>query len=156
MSLSKKLEIDAAVLEEAANRLENCLDFSESLGYGPSEAAPQQVSPAPAVKKDLVWIVRFGDALPEAVKREAGYFLRKLEENKVAEIPQKHRKMLRDMDGISELRLDNEGRGGAWRIYYSVEPDAVIVLDFELKKDDNTSQMTLKRLKQRLRTYREA
>jgi phage-related protein len=56
-------------------------------------------------------------------------------------------------DGCHELRVPDGGR--SWRIIYSLEPDAIVILDVFAKKTTRTPARIVGACRSRLRAYRE-
>jgi phage-related protein len=82
---------------------------------------------------------------------EAGMLLRRLQRGEVLWMPQS-RPMPSIGAGCHELRITDEN--AIWRIIYSVEPDAIVVLDVFRKKTSQTPTGIVKACKGRVRQYR--
>ncbi len=82
---------------------------------------------------------------------EAGFLLRRLQLRETLALPQS-RPMPQIGPGCHELRINDHGR--AWRIFYYIASDAVVILDLFEKKTRQTPQYEIDLCKQRLRNYR--
>ena len=81
---------------------------------------------------------------------EAGYLLRRLQQGESLSLPQS-----RPMPGIGprchELRIPDADV--TWRIFYRIDPDAIVILEVEEKKTRTTPKATIDNCRRRLATY---
>jgi phage-related protein len=102
--------------------------------------------------KPIVWLRGEVKAPPfSAVARlEAGFLLRRLQAGESLSLPQS-----RPMPTVGvrchELRVPDENR--IWRIVYSVDPDANLILEVWEKKDRKTPHEVIAICRRRLRQY---
>jgi len=102
--------------------------------------------------KPLVWLrgeVKTPPFSP-AARLEAGYLLRLLQEGELLGLPHS-RPMPIVGPRCHELRINDEG--GAFRILYRVDVDAVVILDVFRKKTEKTPGSVIETCKRRLRDY---
>jgi phage-related protein len=109
-------------------------------------------TPAGAGGKPLVWLHGEIKTPPMStfVRLQAGYLLRRLQRGEILSMPES-----RPMPCIGprchELRI---GAGGvAWRIFYRLDPDAIVILDVLKKKTPATPQAVIETCKRRLADY---
>lgn len=102
--------------------------------------------------KPLVWLhgqVKTPPLSPQA-RLEAGYLLRVLQSGGVIVMPHS-----RPMPVIGkhchELRINDETR--TWRIFYRVDPDAIVIADVIDKKTSQTPRKVIATCKMRFRQY---
>jgi phage-related protein len=81
---------------------------------------------------------------------EIGTLLRKLQLGMSLSMPHS-RPMPSIGKGCHELRVTDAG--GAWRLHYRIDADAILVLEWEEKKTQATSQATIERCKKRMVAY---
>ncbi len=103
--------------------------------------------------KPLVWLrgeVR-SPPFSEAARIEAGFLLRRLQAGARLGLPHS-----RPMPGIGknchELRINDETV--TWRIFYAIEPVAVVILAVEVKKTEQTPKATLDLCGKRIAEFR--
>ncbi len=81
---------------------------------------------------------------------QAGYLLRRLQSGETLSMPES-----RPMPSIGprchELRID-EG-AVTWRIFYRIDPDAIVILDVLKKKTPSTPKTVIEICKRRLAEY---
>jgi phage-related protein len=104
------------------------------------------------VDKPLVWLRGQIKTPPfsRAARIEAGYLLRQLQSGATLRMPHS-----RPMPSIGprchELRIND--MGGAWRIIYRIDSDAVIILEVFAKKTAQTPKPVIDACKKRLKEY---
>ena len=85
-----------------------------------------------------------------AARREMGMLLRDLQEGTLLGLPHS-----RPMPSIGarchELRVTDENR--IWRLFYRIDPDALVILDVVGKKTRQTPQATIVTCQRRLKLY---
>lgn len=104
-------------------------------------------------EKSLVWL--YGEIktppFSSTTRIEAGYLLRNLQNGKKLSLP-----ISRPMPSIGsschELRLVDENK--SWRIIYSIERDAIVILEVFEKKSQKTPKDVIENCKRRLRMYK--
>ncbi len=102
--------------------------------------------------KPLVWLHGAVTSPPfsRVARVEAGYLLRLLQQGELLGMPQS-----RPMPVIGarchELRITDEDR--IWRVFYRLDSDAVVIADVLAKKTQATSISTIRRCRNRLRSY---
>jgi phage-related protein len=107
------------------------------------------------VDKPLVWLRGQVKTPPFSARAriEAGFLLRRLQQGESLSLPHS-----RPMPGIGpqchELRIGDGDH--AWRLVYSVEPDAVVILEVFSKKTQTTPETVLDACRKRLKAYRRA
>lgn len=102
--------------------------------------------------KPLVWL--HGEIktppLGAASRLQAGFLLRRLQRGELLSLPES-----RPMPSIGprchELRID-EG-SVTWRIFYRIDPDAIVLLDVLKKKTQTVPKATIDNCKRRLADY---
>ncbi len=81
---------------------------------------------------------------------EAGYLLRRLQQGESLSLPQS-----RPMPSIGprchELRIPDGDV--TWRIFYRIDPDAIVIAEVEEKKTRTTPKATIDNCRRRLATY---
>ena len=105
--------------------------------------------------KPLVWLHGEVKTPPfsRAARVEAGFLLRRLQNGEFIEMPAS-RPMPEIGANCHELRVDDGG--ATWRIFYHVEPDAIVVLEVFQKKTRTTPRRVLDIAQKRLRNYQRA
>lgn len=102
--------------------------------------------------KPLVWLHGEIKTPPMATRSrlQAGYLLRRLQSGDILSMPES-----RPMPAIGsrchELRID-EG-AVTWRIFYRIDPDAIVILDVLKKKTRTTPETVIATCKRRLAEY---
>jgi len=108
-----------------------------------------------ASDKPLVWLrgeVKSPPFCREA-RIEAGVLLRRLQRGEVLGMP--HAKpMTRIGNSCSELRIVDKDK--TWRIIYSIESEAIVILDVFTKKTQKTPTRVIDLCIARLKAYRNA
>lgn len=103
--------------------------------------------------KPLVWIhgeVKTPPFSAEA-RVEAGFLLRRLQQGNLIALP--HSRPMPSIDShCHELRIPDSNQ--TWRIVYSIEPDAIIILEVFSKKSRATPKYVIDNAKSRLKRYR--
>jgi phage-related protein len=102
--------------------------------------------------KPLVWL--HGEVktppLSAQARLEAGYLLRVLQSGVSLSMPHS-----RPMPGIGknchELRINDESK--TWRIFYRIDPDAIIIAEVVSKKTGKTPAKVIDNCKSRFRHY---
>ena len=102
--------------------------------------------------KPLVWL--HGEVktppLSAQARLEAGYLLRVLQSGVSLSMPHS-----RPMPGIGrnchELRVNDESK--TWRIFYRIDPDAIIIAEVVSKKTGKTPAKVIDNCKSRFRQY---
>ena len=84
-------------------------------------------------------------------RRETGFLLRKLQEGLALSLPTS-RPMPEIESGCHELRVSDEAH--EWRLVYSVEPDAILILDVFRKTTRQTPAKVKEKCRKRVREYR--
>jgi phage-related protein len=110
---------------------------------------------AKTADKPLVWLHGEIKTPPfsEAGRLEAGFLLRRLQQGEALTLPYS-RPMPSMGPHCHELRITDAG--GAWRIMYHLEADAVVILDVFSKKTETTPHATLMTCRKRLAAYLQA
>jgi phage-related protein len=91
--------------------------------------------------------------MPLDARREAGYLLRLLQDGHQLSMPLS-RPMPAIAVGCHELRLTAEGT--AWRVFYYLDTDVVLVLGVHQKATQRTPKRWLTSCKSRLKLYHRA
>ncbi len=105
--------------------------------------------------KPLVWLRGRVASPPFTSKgrREVGYLLRRLQRGEKLHMP-----VSRPMPVLGvrchELRIVDEVV--TWRLFYRVDPDAVVIVGVNFKKTAATPQIVIEGCKRRLREYDDA
>lgn len=102
--------------------------------------------------KPLVWL--HGEIktppMSEEARLEAGYLLRRLQRSETLSMPES-----RPMPSIGrrchELRIADSDV--AWRIFYRIDPDAILVLEVFKKKTQSTPWQVVNACRRRLADY---
>ena len=84
-------------------------------------------------------------------RREAGFLLRKPQEGLSLSLPAS-RPMPEIEGGCHELRVSDESH--EWRLIYSVEPDAILILDVFRKTTRQKPAKVKEKCRKRVREYR--
>jgi phage-related protein len=105
--------------------------------------------------KPLVWLHGEVKTPPfsQPARVEAGFLLRRLQNGEVIGLPAS-RPMPSIGPSCHELRV-NDG-GVTWRILYSIQKDAVVILEVFRKKTRTTPNEVVDVARKRLRAYRRA
>jgi phage-related protein len=102
--------------------------------------------------KPLVWLHGEIKTPPFAARSrlEAGYLLRRLQRGELLSLPDS-----RPMPAIGprchELRIDESN--ATWRIFYRIDPDAIVIFEVLKKKTRATPKTTIELCKRRLAEY---
>jgi phage-related protein len=103
--------------------------------------------------KPLVWIhgeVKTPPFSAEA-RVEAGFLLRRLQQGELIPLP--HSRPMPSIDSrCHELRIPDTNQ--TWRIIYSIEPDAIVILEVFSKKNRATPKNVIDNAQSRLKRYR--
>ena len=103
--------------------------------------------------KPLVWL--HGEIRPpplsSSARVEASYLLRQVQSGLKLSLPHS-RPMPIVGPGCHELRIVDATR--TWRIFYSVDRDAIVILDVFEKKSQKTLSMAIENCKRRLQLYK--
>jgi phage-related protein len=103
--------------------------------------------------KPLVWL--HGDVKTPPFSRagrvDAGFLLRRLQSGESIGMPES-RPMPAIGPGCHELRIDDGP--GTWRILYSIQTDAIVILEVFQKKTRTTPKSVIEMARKRLRAYR--
>jgi len=104
--------------------------------------------------KPLVWIHGEIKTPPfsKEVWLEAGFLLRKLQLGESLSLPQS-RPLPVIGKSCHELRINDRDKN--WRIIYSIEVDAVVILEVFVKKTSKTPKRVIEISQKRLNLYRE-
>jgi phage-related protein len=86
-----------------------------------------------------------------AARREIGFHLRQLQEGALLALPAS-RPMPEIESGCHELRVRDEVH--EWRLIYSVEPDAILILEVFRKSTRQTPKKAKETCRKRVREYR--
>ena len=103
-------------------------------------------------QKPLVWLhgeVKTPPLSTEA-RIEAGYLLRKLQNNERLSLPQS-RPMTSICAKCHELRINDKDK--TWRIVYRLDDDAVVILEVFEKKSQKTPKSIIDTCKKRIISY---
>jgi phage-related protein len=105
--------------------------------------------------KPLVWLHGEVKSPPfsRAARVEAGFLLRRLQNGEMLEMPAS-RPMPMIGSNCHELRIDDGSV--TWRIVYSVDSDAIVILDVFQKKSRTTPEHVIDVARKRLRAYQRA
>lgn len=105
--------------------------------------------------KPLVWLHGEVKSPPfsSAGRIEAGVLLRRLQRGELLALPHS-RPMPSVGEGCHELRIVDETR--TWRIVYSIQADAVVILEVFSKATRTTPDAVLRTSRKRLAQYRAA
>lgn len=104
-------------------------------------------------EKPLVWIEGEVKSPPfsKEARIRAGFLLRQIQQGVSLSMPEA-RPMPSLATSCHELRIRD--RDSTWRIIYSIEPEAIVILDVFTKKTRKTPRTVLARCKDRLQLYR--
>lgn len=102
--------------------------------------------------KPLVWL--HGEIktppMSVSVRLEAGHLLRRLQRGELLSMPES-----RPMPSIAprchELRIGDAG--ATWRVFYRIDPDAIVILEVLRKKTAKTPRAVLEACRRRLAEY---
>jgi phage-related protein len=103
--------------------------------------------------KPLVWIdgELLTPPLSSAARIEAGYLLRRLQAGEKFGLP--HSRPMPDIGrGCHELRINDETV--TWRVFYAIEPLAIVILGVESKKTQSTPKSVLDACRRRIIEFR--
>jgi phage-related protein len=102
--------------------------------------------------KPLVWLHGEIKTPPMSgqARMEAGYFLRRLQQGELLSMPES-RPMASIGPRCYELRIGDVDV--TWRIFYRIDPDAILVLEVLKKQTQSTPQQVLKVCRRRLADY---
>jgi len=108
-------------------------------------------------RKPLGWLVDSLTTPPvgREARRQAGTLLRLLQEGEKLALPHS-RPMPSVGRRVHELRVRDGETGLTWRIFYRVDEDAILVIEWSAKKTEKTSKAVIRTCKIRLRQYDEA
>jgi phage-related protein len=102
--------------------------------------------------KPLVWL--HGEIktppLSARARLQAGYLLRRLQRGERLSMPES-RPMVSIGPRCHELRIDEAG--AAWRIFYRIDPEAVVILEVLKKKTQATPKSVIDVCRRRLADY---
>ena len=105
--------------------------------------------------KPLRWLA--GDVktppLSKEARREIGFLLRQLQEGEKLSLPHS-RPMPVIGSGCYELRVIDKNK--AWRLFYFLDSEAIVILEVGEKKTQKTSIETIEVCQNRLKRYEEA
>jgi phage-related protein len=83
-------------------------------------------------------------------RREMGFLLRLLQEGESISLP--HSRPLPVVGrGCHELRVTDKNK--TWRLYYSIQSEAIVILDVGEKKTQKASKGTIELCRTRLKSY---
>ena len=104
-------------------------------------------------RKPLVWLEGEIKTPPfsESARVEAGFLLSRLQQGESIGMPLA-RPMPTIEPGCHELRIRD--REATWRIIFSIEHDAIVILEIFSKKTQKTPERVLKAARRRLSIYR--
>ena len=104
-------------------------------------------------RQPLVWL--HGEIktppLSAAARIEAGLLLRRLQNGEKLSLPHSRAMPALDSSG-HELRIRDAAH--TWRVMYSIEPDAIVILEVFSKKTSTTPKSVIDACQRRLRLYR--
>jgi phage-related protein len=105
--------------------------------------------------KPLVWLHGQVKSPPfsKAARLEAGFLLRKLQKGQMLEMPHS-RAMPVIGERCHELRIVDAD--AMWRIFYRIDPDAIVILEVYAKKSRTTPRLIIAKVRKRLREYDDA
>jgi phage-related protein len=86
-------------------------------------------------------------------RREMGFLLRQLQEGENIALPHS-RPMPSIGKACHELRVND--RNKTWRLFYFLDVEAIVILEVEEKKTQQTPKATITKCQQRLKSYEEA
>jgi phage-related protein len=107
------------------------------------------------VSKPLRWLSGEVKTPPMSVeaRREIGFLLRRLQDGEKLALPQS-RPMPVIGKGCHELRVNDENK--TWRLFYFLDADAIVILELNEKKTQNTKQTVINACRRRLKNYEES
>jgi phage-related protein len=85
-----------------------------------------------------------------AARHEAGWLLRRLQEGQTLGLPHS-RPMPSVGKACHELRINDEKT--SWRVFYRIDPDAILVLDVAEKRTQKTPKQVIDQCQARLAKY---
>lgn len=88
--------------------------------------------------------------MSKEARREMGFLLRLLQEGAGLSLPHS-RPMPVIGKGCHELRVTDKNK--TWRLYYFIEPGAIVILEVGEKKAQKTSKGTIELCQKRLKSY---
>jgi phage-related protein len=105
--------------------------------------------------KPLVWLHGEIKTPPfsRAARVEAGFLLRRLQNGELIDMPAS-RPMPAIGPGCHELRVDDGST--TWRIAYTIQVDAIVILEVFQKKSRTTPKQVIEMARKRLRAYQRA
>jgi len=83
-------------------------------------------------------------------RREFGFLLRRLQEGENLSLPHS-RPMTSIGKACHELRVTDKTK--TWRLFYLLEPDAIVILEVTEKKTPQTPRATIDTCKKRYKSY---
>ena len=110
------------------------------------------ILPMPPTDKLIVWLCDSPQSPPlsEDARKEAEWLLRQLQHG----ITPTESKKVKNTD-FHRLRFEDDDHSTSWRIYYRVDDDAIVIIDFCVKKTQKITKHVMSRLGNRLKTYDE-
>ena len=105
-------------------------------------------------RKPLVWLV---DALTtppvgREARHEAGTLLRLLQEGEALSFPES-RPMPQVSPRVHELRVRDRETRSTWRIFYRIDFDAIVLIEWFMKKTRKTPRAAVDTCRERLRRF---
>jgi phage-related protein len=91
----------------------------------------------------------------QEARREAGALLRRLQDGEQLSLPES-RPMVSVGRRVHELRVQDAQSQLTWRIFYRIDPDAILVVEWFAKKTQTTPKKVIDTCKRRLHAYDEA
>jgi phage-related protein len=107
------------------------------------------------MSKPLRWLAGEVKTPPMSTgaRREMGFLLRRLQEGERLSLPQS-RPMPSIGNACHELRVNDQSR--TWRLFYFLDTGAIVVLEVDEKKTQQTTKATIEVCQQRLKSYEKA
>ena len=107
------------------------------------------------VSKPLRWLAGEVKTPPMSIeaRREIGFLLRRLQDGEKLALPHS-RPMPSIGKACHELRVNDKNK--TWRLFYFLNKDAIVILEVEEKKTQETPKETIKICQQRLKNHEEA
>ena len=107
------------------------------------------------VSKPLRWLAGEVKTPPMSInaRREMGFLLRRLQDGEKPALPHS-RPMPSIGKACHELRVNDQNK--TWRLFYFLDKDAVVILEVDEKKTQQTPKATIELCQQRLKSYEKA
>ena len=102
--------------------------------------------------KPLVWLIELPKSPPLSIEAriEVGFMLRMLQSGMKLSMPHS-RPMPSIGKACHELRINDEK--STWRFFYRIDQDAIVIVNWDIKKTEKTTKTMIDLCKRRLNEY---